>query len=142
MLQHNKIGERMRMTCVVCKRNYSATRRDSKTCSPSCRRRKANGAKAGAGAPESPVFNDGNSLMKATRAELDAAGKLDSMLGQQALTLVARMEDTDTPAGIASLSRELRAVMAAALGSSASGAKPQQDSVDQLKARRDAKRSG
>jgi hypothetical protein len=82
----------------------------------------------------------GNSLVQATRRELEAADKVDTMLGQQALALAARMSGTETPGGIASISRELRTVMAAAIGPVSKVTKA--DSVDELRARRDAKRTG
>jgi hypothetical protein len=63
------------------------------------------------------------------------------MLGQQALALAARMSGTETVGGIAALSRELRTVMAAAIGavSAAPPAAGQGDEVDELRARRNAK---
>lgn len=85
-----------------------------------------------------------NSLVKATKAELEAAGKADTMLGQQAIALAARMSGSETSAGIASLSRELRTVMAAAIGAAlpSAPAAGTGDRVDELRARRDAKRAG
>lgn len=85
-----------------------------------------------------------NPLVAATKRELETAGKLDSMLGQQALALAARMSGADSVAGYASLSRELRTVMAAAIGTApaAPPAAGQGDEVDELRARRDAKRAG
>ncbi|KQH75586.1 hypothetical protein AO501_25245 [Mycobacterium gordonae] len=93
--------------------------------------------------PEQAETSD-NPLVAATKRELEAAGKLDSMLGQQALALAARMSGADTVAGYASLSRELRTVMAAAIGTApaAPPAAGQGDEVDELRARRDAKRAG
>lgn len=72
----------------------------------------------------------------ATRAELEAAGRLDSMLGQVALLLAERMCEFDTGSGTAALSKELRAVMATAV----QGAPAAADPVDELRARRDRKR--
>ena len=71
------------------------------------------------------------------RAELDGVGKLDSMLGQQALMLAQALGDPDESAsGAAALSRELRAVMALALR----GVRGAADQVDELRRRRDRKR--
>ena len=52
----------------------------------------------------------------ATRRELDAGGRLESMLGQAALALAARLDSRqDTGAGLASVTKELRSTMGAAL---------------------------
>lgn len=124
----------MRRICVTCGREYVAKRSDSRTCGETCRKRRTRGAVA------MPELIEGNSLVEATRRELEEAGKVDTMLGQQALALAARMTGTETPGGIASISRELRTVMAAAIGPVSKGV--QADSVDELRSRRDAKRTG
>lgn len=123
----------MRLTCQVCGRDYEAKRRDSKTCSATCRSNKRNGASA-----SSPVESP---LVIATRAELEAAGKLDTRHGQQALVLAARMS---TGTGVGPLSKELDRVMAAAIGAvpPSTPAPGTGDDVDELRARRDAKRAG
>lgn len=128
----------MRRNCDACGREYEARRKDSRTCGSTCRNRKARGA-----APASKGDGCDNSLVAATRRELEAARKLDTMLGQQALALAARMSGTETTGGIAALSRELRTVMAAAVGAipAAPPAPGQGDGVDELRARRDAKRA-
>lgn len=125
----------MRRKCEACGRPYEATRSNQRMCSSTCRSRKARGA-APAPRGESP-------LVKATKAELVAAGKLDSMLGQQAIALAARMS-TETSGGVAGLSRELRTVMAAAIGSvpAATPAPGAGDEIDELRARRTAKQAG
>ena len=122
--------------CEVCGRSYEAKRKDSKTCSATCRSRKRDMLPGGVPA--------NNSLVKATKAELEAAGKLDTRLGQQALILAARMSGTETPSGVGTLSKELDRVMAAAIGSTPPKAPTAGagDDVDELRARRDAKRAG
>lgn len=122
--------------CDTCGREYEARRKDSRTCSPTCRKRRGRGAKPASdsdGLVEKP-------LVVATRRELEAAGELDTRLGQQALALAERMSGSETNAGIAALSRELCAVMAAATGSKAPGQKAKADYIDELRVRRDAKR--
>jgi len=121
--------------CDVCGRDFEAKRRDAKTCSATCRSNKRN--------QSSPPDRDeigSNSLVKATTAELEAAGKVDTMLGQLAISLAGRMSGTTT--GLAALSRELRSVIDAALGVKVPGVAPVVDDVDELRARRDAKRVG
>lgn len=123
--------------CDMCGRPYEAKSARSRFCSDLCRVRRSRGAAPPPSAeePESP-------LVKATRAELAAAGKECSALGQLALAVAARLATVQTTAGVASLSRELRAVVAVAVGPTptqrpAPGAG---DEIDELKARRDAKR--
>lgn len=126
----------MQRTCDVCGRDFEAKRRDAKMCSATCRSNKRNMS-----APSDAGDDGGNSLVKATMAELEAAGKLDTMLGQQALSLARRMSSEAT--GVAALSKELSRVAAAALanvpgaGSSTTAA----DEVDELRKRRNAKRA-
>lgn len=79
-------------------------------------------------------------MVDAVRKELEAAGKADTALGQLALTLAARLRSEVT--GVSALSKELRAVTAAAIGSAPGGKQsaPATDSVDELRARRDKKK--
>lgn len=126
----------MRRTCDVCGGDFEAKRKDAKTCSATCRSNKRNMVP-----PADPDEVGGNSLVKATTAELAAAGKVDTMLGQLAISLAGRMSGTTT--GLAALSRELRSVIDAALGTKAGDGKAQtSDGIDELRARRDAKRAG
>lgn len=126
----------MRRTCDVCGGDFEAKRKDAKTCSATCRSNKRNMVP-----PADPGEVGGNSLVKATTAELAAAGKVDTMLGQLAISLAGRMSGTTT--GLAALSRELRSVIDAALGTKTGGGKTQtSDGIDELRARRDAKRAG
>lgn len=131
----------MQRICEVCGSEYESKRKDSLTCSSTCRSQKRNGAKRADG--ESLDDSGGrNSLVKAIRAELDAAGKADTALGQLALSLAASMSGSVT--GIAALSKELRSVMDAAIGvkPGAGAGAPAADAVDELRARRNAKRAG
>ena len=77
--------------------------------------------------------------MQAVRAELEAADRLETALGQQAVVLAGLMgSQFDTGAAKASLSRELRAVMDAALADAPKAA----DRLDELAERRRRKASG
>ena len=96
--------------CDVCGRPYEATRVSSRFCSGTCRKRNLRAPRPRL-AETSPAAED-YALPAATRAELEAAGRLDSMLGQVALLLAERMCEFDTGSGTAALSKELRAVMA------------------------------
>lgn len=126
----------MQRTCDVCGRDFEAKRKDAKTCSATCRSNKRN-----LSAPPDPGEVGSNSLVKATTAELEAAGKVDTMLGQLAISLAGRMSGTTT--GLAALSKELRSVIDAALGVKTTGSPAAVvDVVDEVRARRDAKRAG
>jgi hypothetical protein len=73
------------------------------------------------------------------KAELTATGCDGSSLGAQAIQIARRMTNQfDTGSAFAALSKELRSVMAQAMA----GATPAADPLDELRARRDAKRLG
>jgi hypothetical protein len=118
--------------CDTCGHPYEAKSVRSRFCSDLCRVRKSRGA-----APTPNAESLDNPLVNATRRELEAAGKLDSALGQLALVLAARMSTAHTTAGLATLSKELSRVAAKAIGSTPGTG----DDVDELRARRDAKRA-
>jgi hypothetical protein len=126
--------------CAVCGASFEAKRPQAKFCSATCRKRSSRGAGPTAASPSSAPPADGAPIgvVAATAAELSAADRLNTSLGQAALRLAVRLETstTDTGAGLASLSKELRAVMAQALAT----AEPVDDPVDELARRRDAKR--
>jgi hypothetical protein len=98
----------MKISCVVCAATFDAVRSSAKYCSNRCRmqsRRSTGGAPASA-------------LVRAVTADLESAGAVDSYAGQLALELARRMS-IPGQAGLSSLSRELRVVMAEALGPAA-----------------------
>ena len=128
--------------CDFCGASYVAQRSTSRFCSPRCRSR--NG-----GAPRqrhvvlsvTSDATDGNedaSLLDAVRSELAAADMTNSALGQLALLLASKLSDTDeTAAGTAAVSKELSRVMTTALR----GVRVTSDPLDELRKRRDVKRS-
>ena len=125
----------MQRMCDVCGSEFEAKRKDAKTCSATCRSNKRNQVPA----PDPDEVGQ-NSLVKATKTELEAAGKVDTMLGQLAISLAGRMSGTTT--GLAALSRELRSVTDAAIGMKAKGGTDAKaDGIDELRARRDAKKA-
>lgn len=78
-------------------------------------------------------------MVAAVMAELVEAGRLDTVLGQQALTIAEKLGSLfDTGSSAAALSKELRALMAEAVKGAAVAADP----LDELRARRAAKRAG
>jgi hypothetical protein len=69
--------------------------------------------------------------------ELEAAGRLDSMLGQAAVVLAARVSSpTETGASVASMTKQLRETMADAVKDAVVAADP----LDELRRLRDVKR--
>lgn len=146
----------MKRKCNVCGRSYQAQRPTSKFCSSTCRVR--NHQNPGVYSqdtanikvqprrvssvdtvepPDSGPNAPSNSLEQATRTELEAAGVLDTLMGQQALRIAQQMSGFETAGGMASLSKELSRVMNEALRA----ATVVDDPVDELAARRDAKRA-
>jgi hypothetical protein len=120
--------------CDSCGNPYAAKSVRSRFCSDTCRVRHSRGAVSAPSAESSE-----SPLVKATREELEAAGKVDTVLGQTALILAAAMTTAQTTAGVTALSKELSRVAAAAIGSAPTpgGAG---DYIDEIKKRRDAKR--
>lgn len=119
--------------CATCGNAFTASRKDGKYCGPTCRKRKQRRipvVKAQTGADVPKVVAD-------TEAVLAAAGKLDHPLGDTALILARSLAEAGTQSGLAAASKELRAVLAELLGD----VRPAADPVDELKARRDVKRS-
>jgi hypothetical protein len=82
----------MERLCDVCGAQYVAKRRTSRYCSPRCRMRARRGSivptltKLHQGLAEPPA-----ALVEAVTVELEAAGRLNSSLGQQAILLAGRI---------------------------------------------------
>lgn len=141
----------MRRNCNVCRQPYNAQRPTSKYCSARCRMRNHDnpGLYPQVSAADPPVSgptrqsapkSGSNSLLKATLAELEAAGAADSLLGQQALTIAEEMSGQGMGAsGMAALSKELSRVMVEALRA---GQAAMPDALDELRARREKKLAG
>jgi len=138
----------MQRKCATCGKTYQATRPNSKYCKPGCRVRAHRSPKkspkpvdlslpellAGLGSAKT-----GWPLTDAAARELEAADRLDTVLGQAALVLARRIESPmETGASIASMTKQLRETMADAL----KGAQQVADPLDEIRARRDSKRAG
>ena len=118
--------------CAMCPTVFEAKRASAKYCSPRCRMR-AN--RAGLSAPVRAVVpaGDGGGVEAATVTELDAVDRTGSAAGQCALTLARRIDGgRDSGAGLASLVREFRSALAAAVGDDDLGPSP----LDVLRERR------
>jgi hypothetical protein len=89
---------------------------------------------------------DEHGLVKAVRIELEREGKVDTVDGQLALQLARRAADPTEPS-LMSLSKEIRAVMAAAIGKPSAGAdeapaaEAEDDDVSKARKARDRKRA-
>lgn len=131
----------MQRNCDGCGRSYEAKRKTSRYCGSLCRTRasRAGGSKpkiVGLPAPspgdlagESPGTPVPAGFVGSVQLELEQAGRLHTVLGQQAIVLAEQMlRPINTGASVASLSKEFRAVMAAAM----EGAKVEADPVTLL----------
>jgi hypothetical protein len=105
-------------------------------CSARCRKRSSR-------KPAPPPGSDSSAVVDAVRAELAAAGRLNTWEGQLALVL-ARLLETATGSSLAAVSREFRRVQDLALRSSGGAPRAPQpdDPLDELKRRRDGKVQG
>ena len=121
----------MMRTCGGCGIDFQAERSTAKYCSTTCRSR---GNRRGDASSLPPV--EPTTLRQALVRQLTEAGRLDTVLGQQALELAEAISSPlSTGAAKASLSKELRAVMTEAL----KGAHAAADPIDELRRLREQK---
>jgi hypothetical protein len=86
--------------------------------------------------PVTAEAEESSPLVEAIHRELEAAGVVDSPLGQQALELARRMTHPRAMGlSVAPISKELRSVMAEAMKDA-----PRASKLDELRARRERKR--
>lgn len=142
----------MDASCARCGASFSPASKRARFCSVKCRTQATRARAAGqpeslapvkpkrtrkakpAPEPDAPVGTLG-----AVLAELREAGRLDSSAGQAAVALARRIDDgAESSAGLAALTRELRAAMAEALARAEAAG----DALDELRARREARRVG
>ena len=125
----------MKRNCNSCGDEYEAKRPNSKYCGDTCRKR---GNRSGDNVVDLPVETDEEPpLLAATKAELEKIGAADSALGQQAIELARRMSHPKAMGlSVAPISKELRSIMAELLKDA-----PRASKMDELRARRDAKRN-
>lgn len=132
----------MQRKCDSCGKTYEAKRAASRFCTATCRKRAQRAPSVVALPPpdvdDTPSTPAASGLVSATIAELEEAGRLGTVLGQQAVELAKRVSSPhETGASVASLSKELRAVMESAM----EGVGVASDPLDELRARRDRKRN-
>ncbi len=128
----------MKRSCDFCGIEYEPKSPKSRFCSPRCRVRNHR-SPASATVTPLPVRQDApGGLVEALRAELAVNGMVDTVQGQQALALAARIESpAETGSGVASLSKELRVVMGELAGRVVAD-----DPLDEIRARRLRKLAG
>jgi len=131
----------MQRHCDECGHCYTARRASSRFCGDTCGKRSQR-ARA-AGIPFLAVTSDDlgappSLLVEAVTRELDEVGRFGTVAGQAALLLAGRIASRrETGAATAALARELSTTMDRALGGVAKAADP----LDEIRARRDRKRS-
>jgi hypothetical protein len=113
-------------------------------CDSLCRNRASRARRANPDAvvalPAAPPPPPDTSLADVVRRDLEAAERLETLPGQIALALALRMTAAGTTASsVASLSKELRALMAEAL---AGTVVRRRDLIDEIGARREQKAAG
>lgn len=141
----------MDRSCEVCSTPYRPTRSTAKYCSPRCKKRAADkrvadrlAAERADAQPGPAETSPSTALVDQVRAELEEAGRLNTVIGRQALLLASRLETNtnDTGGSAAAVSKELRAVMAEAMSGVHQAEDPVQQSQDELKKRREKRKHG
>ena len=139
----------MERDCDRCGQPFAPASKRARFCSVKCRTQ-ATRARA-TGQPESiakpkrtrkPKAQAADSLtgtLGAVVAELTAAGRLQTSAGQAAVALASRIDaGAESSSGLAALTREMRAAMAEATANVAQAG----DALDELRAKREARRAG
>lgn len=127
-------------SCASCGRKFEPKRPNGKYCGPTCRQRAHRAPKPTEAEQDAPVVTLPTPVVEggtaaSTRAELDAAGRLDTAAGQAALTLARRIDDcgSETGASLAALVKQHLATLQMATA----GAERAADPIDELRARRE-----
>lgn len=132
--------------CESCGQPFERRNVTQRFCSGLCRKRGSRGhLQPSAGGPRpggAPAArpDEPNTLVEAARRQLEEAGRADTYLGQQALVLASLLATgAGTPSALASVSRELRETMVAALRGAdapASAVQARRDEVAAMRAKR------
>lgn len=141
----------MEATCARCAATFTPGSKRARFCAVKCRTQATRARAAGkpealpqakpkakrkpktSPAEDAPITG----ALGAVLAELTAAGRLQSSAGQAAIALARRIDDgAESSTGLASLTREMRAAQAEALSRVESSG----DALDELRARREARR--
>jgi hypothetical protein len=139
----------MQKSCAVCRKPFEAKRPAAKYCGQTCRQRAHRRPDAAAESkvlelPAEPTSElapaVGGSVTAATVAELEAAGRLETALGQAAVALARRIDAGASEPGssFASLVRQHGATLTEAVKDAKTAVNP----LDELKSRRERKLAG
>lgn len=123
-------------SCAGCGDSFEAKRSTARWCSDRCRkrqRRKTSGEESGTPRRPSPDEPADSGLVDSVLRELEEADVAGSFAGQLALQLARKMTAVDAT-GVAGLSKELRQVMADALGTTSREPADCEDEPDPLEA--------
>lgn len=128
----------MQRPCDQCGKSYDAKRPNSRFCGDGCRQRhKRTPELAVTSLPVSAEPTATGTVHAATLTELEAAGRSTTALGTAALALAARIDlGADTGSALASAVKALGETLTAAT----KGAQVARTQLDEVRARRDAKR--
>jgi hypothetical protein len=138
----------METTCARCAQTFSAKSKRARFCSVKCRtqatRARAHGQPESISpkptrSPKSKPADSPTGTLGAVIAELTEAGRLNTSAGQAAVALASRIDaGAESSSGLAALTREMRAAMAEATANVAQAG----DALDELRAKREARRAG
>lgn len=153
-----KVGDPMIKNCIVDGTPFETTKASAKYCSARCNKRAQrgqfgqtspvevpfrSGKTSSAGNSTTPDPNSGTPgekpFVRVTREELEHAGVLDTVIGQQVLLLAQSMTGKETAGGLTTLSKEFSRMRNEALRTAAADSG---DTVDELRARREKKAAG
>lgn len=129
-------GRTYAVECYGCHEAFEAKSPRAKWCSARCKKRaQRRPAPAEAQTQTAEVSADqpapaDSSLVRSVRHDLEEAGVLDTFSGQLALQLASKMSALDAT-GVAGLSKELRSVMAEALGTTGGNGPDGSDDADE-----------
>lgn len=131
----------MQRDCASCGLQYVTRRASSRFCGGTCQKRAERARAAGMRLTAANLDDLGappSQLLEAVVRELEAVGRLESVAGQAAVVLAERIGSRrETGAATAALAKQLNATITWALGGVAKAADP----LDEIRARRDRKRS-
>lgn len=131
----------MNVTC-TCGTVFQARSAKARYCSDRCRKRKGKADALGDVAPLVAPSPGGGAVELAVRGDLEAADRLETPLGQAALTLARRLDNPglDTGSAMAAVAKQLEAVLASATKGAAKATAPEllQDELSERRRSRGA----
>lgn len=131
-----------RRTCANCGADFAARSTRARYCGDRCRSKARYRRISGAPVADLyglPIPSESSDLADAVATELQAAGRAHTVAGVAALTIARRIDACpESSAGLATLTRELRACMAEALADAFIGSSLLDDLAEQRRQRRES----